>query len=173
MKPARVLMLVLLGFLNIANKHPRAYAEQESKYAKLQSCLVGCEGGCYQRQNPDLYCQDRQAACELRCIEGKRWWGAIAYSSKDRAWGYSRDFNTEKEARRVALENCQKQRGVKCVLEMSFEDLCGAVAADGPIVGWGTAYDRGAASRRAVSECQKASGKKCLVEAWACSKMTL
>ena len=71
MKPAKALMLVLLGIFTVADKHPRVYAAQGSEYARRQSCLEGCEGSCYESHNPDLYCQERRAVCELRCIEGK------------------------------------------------------------------------------------------------------
>jgi hypothetical protein len=52
-----------------------------------------------------------------------------------------------------------------------FENECGAVAADGNIVTWGTASLRANAERRALLECQKAGGKKCAIEAWVCSKL--
>jgi hypothetical protein len=53
----------------------------------------------------------------------------------------------------------------------AYENECGAIAADGNIVTFGTAYLRLNAEQRALLECKKAGGKNCAIKVWSCSKM--
>jgi hypothetical protein len=79
------------------------------------------------------------------------------------------DWNTVEGAKKQAMDRCAVH-GSACKLWAYFENECGAVAADGKIVTWGTAYLKENAQRRALAECQKAGGKNCAIAAWACSK---
>jgi hypothetical protein len=117
--------------------------------------------------------------CSSRCAPGGdlelthpwapgRFWGAIAYSAKDKGSGWSHGLADLNEAKRVALENCSG-KGSECKLWVWYSDACGAIAVDGKIVTWGTASAKNAASQRAVTECVKAGGKDCRVEVSRCS----
>lgn len=133
-------------------------------------CLYDCEGPiCADFGNKTSFCQELRAKCQARC-SGRRLWGAIAYSAKDKGFGWSNDFNNVEDAKKQAMSRCTKN-GAACKLMAWFENECGAVAADGAIVTWGTAFLRENAQQRALQECRKAGGKKCAIEAWACSKM--
>ena len=133
-------------------------------------CLYECEGPiCADFGNKADFCQEIRAKCQARC-SGRRWWGAIAYSAKDKGAGWSYEWNDLDGAKKQAMDRC-KVRGAACKLMAWFENECGAVAADGNIATWGTAYLKQNAQQRALLECKKAGGKKCAIEAWACSKM--
>ena len=139
--------------------------------AAADRCLWECEGTmCADYANKTDYCQTTRAKCAARCT-GRRWWGAIAYSKTDATWGASWGWTEVENAKKRAMDRCLARRGASCKVLATFEDQCGAVAADGTISGWGTADLRGPAQQRAVLECQKAGGKNCKVQAWACSKM--
>jgi len=96
-------------------------------------------------------------------------WGAIAYSSKDKIWGSSFALDYKGTAEQVAKQYCVRQGGAKCVIQASYYNACGAVAADGDLVAWGTSGTKVQAEQRAMAECAKIGGKNCVVEASACS----
>jgi len=157
---ARILLLLLLA-LGLVASPPALMAD---------NCLYDCQGPmCSDFGNKTQLCTDLRAKCQARC-SGRRWWGAIAYSAKDKGVGWSYEWNTENDAKQEALRRCSKQ-GVACKVITSYENTCGAVAADGNIVTWGTANLRADAQRRALLECRNAGGKNCSVEVWACSKL--
>ena len=105
--------------------------------------------------------------CRSECREDG--WGAIAYSSKDRIWGSSHAMDYKSQAERIAVQSCAKQGGAKCILQTSFLNTCGAVAADGELIAWGTDGTKVKAQQRAMAECGKIGGKKCAVAASVCS----
>lgn len=164
MKPAtNLLLLVLIVF---------ALTLQPSRPISVEAgdCLYDCETSvCYDHSNQTNECLERRAKCEARC-SGRRQWGAIAYSAPDEGAGWSYNFNSLEDAKKEAMRRCSLQ-GKACQLWAYFENECGAVAADGKIVTWGTAYLKENAQQRALLECRKAGGKKCEIQAWACSKI--
>ena len=103
--------------------------------------------------------------CYRKCKKG---WGAIAYSWKDKVWGCSWEQESPADAERVAMQSCVKEGGVKCILQAGFNFACGAVAADGERVAWGTDSTKFRAQQRALAECAKIGGRKCAVEAAIC-----
>jgi hypothetical protein len=160
--PARppILLLVILA-LGMKASRPTA--------ALGADCLYECEGPiCADYGNHASFCVDLRANCQARC-SGRRWWGAIAYSAKDKGYGYSMDWNDVNDAKKEAMRRCAVQ-GTACKLWVYFENECGAVAADGNTVTWGTAYLKEDAQRKALAECRKAGGRNCAIQAWACSK---
>jgi hypothetical protein len=72
------------------------------------------------------------------------------------------------KAEQVALENCSKH-SAGCKPVFWFFNKCGALAADGNIVAWGTDTAKSGAERRAMDECRKQGGKKCALQASQCS----
>lgn len=133
-------------------------------------CLYQCEGPmCYDFGNKTDLCQELRAKCQARC-SGRRWWGAIAYSTKDKGYGWSVDHNDQNDAKKEALKRCSVH-GAACQVWAVYENECGALAADGNIVTWGTAYLKEGAQQRALLECKKAGGKNCAIEVWSCSKL--
>lgn len=137
-------------------------------------CFIECmeRSGCWSgRSISDPHgCNVQPQLCRIQC-QGKsgNGWGAIAYSKKDKISGWSFEQENKAVAEKVAVQYCGKAGGVQCVVEASFNSLCGAVAADGDLVAWGTAGTKISAQQRAMSECAKVGGKKCLVEASVCS----
>ena len=105
--------------------------------------------------------------CRSYCREDG--WGAIAYSSKDKVWGSTQFQDYKATAERIAMQSCAKHGGAKCILQTSFYNTCGAIAADGDLVAWGTDGARSGAQQRALAECARIGGRKCAVQASVCS----
>jgi len=134
-------------------------------------CVYQCEGSiCADFGNHTQTCQEIRAKCEARC-SGKRWYGAIAYSVPDQQSGWSYDYNDLNAAKKQAMDRCIAAKGKACEVWVHFENECGAVAADGKIVSWGTAFLRPDAEREALGGCRKQGGRNCTIQAWVCSKM--
>ena len=93
-------------------------------------------------------------------------WAAIAYSWKDKTSGWSFAQYDEATAKRIARQACAKEGGANCIVQTSFYNACGAVAADGDLVAWGRETTIGKARQRALMECAKIGGTKCVVQAW-------
>jgi hypothetical protein len=136
-------------------------------------CLSDCTGGC---STTYAYCKTKYAECLGKCSSpgangnsGAKPWGAIAYSRRDKGAGWSHGWNSEAKAKKVAMDNCS-QRGSGCEVWAVFAGECGALAVDGKIVTWGTAFAKQNADRRAVAECAKAGGRNCVLEVSHCSK---
>ena len=157
-------LLLLFVILALGMKPSRASA------AGAGSCLYDCEGPlCADFGNNTALCLEMRAKCQARC-SGRRWWGAIAYSAPDKQSGYSYEWNDVNDAKKTALDRCSKT-GKACKLWIWYENECGAIAADGNIVTWGTAFLRENAQQRAMLECTKVGGKNCAIQIWSCSKM--
>jgi hypothetical protein len=67
------------------------------------------------------------------------------------------------------MQACVKEGGAKCILQTSFNGICGSVAADGDLVAWGNADTKANAQRRALAECARLGAKKCALQATICS----
>jgi hypothetical protein len=135
--------------------------------------MSDCTGGCSTTYD---YCKTKWAECLGRCsVPGadpynrSKPWGAIAYSRKDKGAGWSYGWNSEVKAKKVAMDNCAR-RGSACEVWATYAGECGAIAVDGNIVTWGTAFLKQGADQRALSECAKAGGKKCVIQVSQCSK---
>jgi hypothetical protein len=137
-------------------------------------CITECmqRSGCWSgRSISDPHaCNVQPELCRIQC-QGKSssGWGAIAYSKKDKISGWSFEQDNKATAEKTAMQYCNKSGGAQCVVETSFNSICGAVAADGDIVAWGTSGTKVSAQQRAAAECTKLGGKKCEVEAAVCS----
>lgn len=137
-------------------------------------CVTECmqRSGCWSgRSVSDPHgCSNMPELCAIQCRgQQNNSWGAIAYSKQDQAAGWSYEKSDKATAERIAMQECVKQGGVRCVVEASFSNACGAVAADGALVAWGTADTKVNAQQRALTECAKSGGKKCAVQASLCS----
>ena len=113
---------------------------------KYELCQISCRG----KNSPPMY-------------------GAIAYSRKDKLFGFTYDQSDKATAEKLAIQYCVKQGGAKCQIEASFHNICGAVAADGETVFWGTSGTKYGAEQRALAECTRLGGKKCEARASICS----
>jgi hypothetical protein len=132
-------------------------------------CLYECQGPiCSDFSNRSDLCLELRAKCQVKCSDQKSW-GAIAYSAKDKGAGWSYGWNDLGRAQKQALDNCSKH-GRACKLRVWYSNSCGALAADGNIVTWGTASIKANADQGALLECRKAGGKKCAIEISQCSR---
>lgn len=97
--------------------------------------------------------------------------GAIAYDRKTGAWGYSYNWNTQREAEDNALAQCKKNDGPDCEVMVWYQRECGAVAsADGDEAYWGTGDGEGAAGANALASCKRDGGKNCNIQVEECSR---
>ena len=136
------------------------------------SCLYNCESSlCADYSNHSSYCEEKRAECQAYCSRPDAYqaWGAIAYSRSDKAYGSAWNQDTKADATKVAMKNCA-QHGANCVLWVSFNKECAAIAVDGNHTGWGTANARYYAKERALKECANNGGRNCYVLDSVCSQ---
>jgi hypothetical protein len=142
--------------------------------AAAADCVIECmqRSGCWSGRSVSdpSGCNNMPELCNIQCRgKSNNSWGAIAYSKTDKAAGWSFEQGDKATAEKSALQYCAKQGGAGCVVQASFNHACGAVAADGDIVTWGTDDTKVSAQQRALLECSRGGGKKCAVEASVCS----
>jgi uncharacterized protein DUF4189 len=151
-----------------------SFALWPASIAVAGDCVVDCmyRSGCWSGgsvSNPAM-CNDQQHRCQIQCDgQNKKSYGAIAYSKKDQGVGWSYGWNDVSKAKKVALDNCSKH-GSGCEIWVWYANSCGAIAADGKIVTWGSASAKQSADQRALAECAKAGGRKCVIQASQCSR---
>jgi hypothetical protein len=133
-------------------------------------CVSDCMRFCWSggSVSDPAYCRDQLNRCEIAC-QSKKSYGAIAYSAKDKVYGFSHGWNNQSKAEKVALDNCS-QRGSECKAIVWYYNGCGAVAADGNIVTWGRDSAKQKAEQSALDECTRAGGHKCAVKTSQCSR---
>ncbi len=138
---------------------------------KAADCLRECmdASGCWSSRSDEnvSYCSGTLVNCQTKCRNQKSY-GAIAYSKKNGAYGFSDSWNNQKQAEKTALSYCAKQ-GSNCETMVWFYNSCGAVAADGKKTGWGQSSSKEAAGNQALEKCRKSGGKKCGVKISHCS----
>jgi len=133
---------------------PKCYQDCLESHDCFSPHPVGGAAGCYE-------------ICRTLCADDG--WGAIAYSWKDRIFGWSYALGDRHTAQQAAMQSCERAHGSGCIVQASYYESCGAVAADADIVGWGTESTKAAARQRALEECAKAGGKHCVVQVAVCS----
>lgn len=132
-------------------------------------CLYQCEGPlCYDFSNHSTMCQEIRAKCQVKC-SGQKSYGAIAYSKKDKGWGFSFNWDSEPRAEKEAVKNCSAH-GKACESIVWYYNGCGAVVADGDVVTYGRDNAKVRAEQIAMSECKKAGGKNCVLQTSQCSR---
>jgi hypothetical protein len=97
----------------------------------------------------------------------QEYYGAIAYSPSTRAHGWSYDYASRSDAKRRALDQCNRHAD-DCVVPVWFRNACGALAvgADGYGSGWGAS--RKLAETYAIQSCGRYSAS-CAVIRWVCT----
>lgn len=97
-------------------------------------------------------------------------YGAISYSTRNGAFGFSTRYADSDSANKAAQQECAKH-GAGCRVVISFSNLCASVAADDRNgVFWGTAGTRTEAQHQALLYCRRdGDAKTCETKAWACS----
>ena len=144
--------------------------------ASAGDCYVDCmlASGCWGARSDEnvSYCSDTEATCTVRCMHaGGRSYGAIAYSPKNGAYGFSDSWPDQKKAEETALGYCSKN-GKGCKIQVWFYDSCGAVAAGsgGRKTGWGQGDSAGEAGQQALEKCKKSGGENCEIKTSHCSR---
>ncbi len=147
-----------------------------SASAFADNCYMECmdAAGCWSSRSDEnvSFCSGMTATCSTRCRDGNgggKSYGAIAYSAKDGAYGFSDSWKDRKSAEKTAVKFCSKY-GKKCEVLVWFYNSCGAVAAGGKKTGWGRADSLADAQKQALAKCKKSGGKNCEIKASHCSK---
>jgi Domain of unknown function (DUF4189) len=161
-RAAQILLLLSAGFL---------FQPTLVSTAHCADCVIQCMS--FYQPNQGMTYDHKRELCEIQC-KGKTatpTYGAIAYSRKDKLWGYSYNQPAQAGAEKMAFQNCVKQGGAKCVIEASFHNTCGAIASagDGSIVTWGIGGSKYNAQQYAEAACHRAGGKGCEAQASICS----
>ncbi len=140
-----------------------------------QNAMNRCIDICYSSCSSYPTGSSAKEACVERCIkygcknQAADGWGAIAFSRQDKISGWAYEQVDKVTAEKLAMRYCVKQGGSKCQVVTSFYRTCGSLAADGDLIGWGTAATKAAAQQQALAQCFKSGAKHCAVQAWVCS----
>lgn len=142
-----------------------AYGDCYRECMEMHGCQSSMDSG---------YCSGTQARCSTECRNAakEKSYGAIAYSKKNGAYGFSDGRENQKKAEQAALKYCT-EHGSGCKSEVWFYNSCGAVASDGKkIVTWGQADSEQAARQQALDKCSKGLffKRKCEVKVSHCSR---
>jgi len=117
-------------------------------------------------------------ACLLAAapVAAKDYYGAIAYSFGNGAWGNSWNYSSKSAAQGRALAECKAKGGKRCEIGVWAHNSCGAFAVMVGAnrmanTGWSAGYNTHAdAKARALKECKKRShGQACKVVASTCN----
>ncbi len=141
------------------------------------NCMIDCMSrapGCNNSSTISCSGQNdhQRELCEIRCRgqSADAAWGSIAYSTKEKVYGFTYGKSDKATADKQAVQFCVKQGGTKCFTAASFNNTCGAIAASGDLVAWGADPNRYNAEQRAISECRRLGGKMCEVRSSLCSR---
>jgi hypothetical protein len=93
-------------------------------------------------------------------------WGAIAYSPRTGADGYSHNYDSKSQAQNAAMSDCNPS---DCRIAVNFYNACGALAVGRG--GWGGDWGmtRGEAQSNAIAVCEQYANN-CRVQRWVCSQ---
>ena len=94
--------------------------------------------------------------------------GALAYSRKTGALGYSYNYDDEDDARQRAMAECRKYSS-DCKIARIFTNTCVMVARDGTRLGWSWDGSADARRARAIKECRGDGGRNCKVVTTFCT----
>ncbi len=94
--------------------------------------------------------------------------GALAYSRRTGALGYSYNYDDEDDARQRAMSECRKYSN-DCKIARIFTNACVMVARDGTKLGWAWDGSTEARRARAIKECRGDGGRNCKVVTTFCT----
>ena len=94
--------------------------------------------------------------------------GALAYSRRTGALGWSYNYDDEESARERAMQECRKYAN-DCKIARTFQNVCVSVARDGNHMGWAWGYAGPERRRRAIDECRSDGGRNCTIAAQFCT----
>jgi serine/threonine-protein kinase len=86
----------------------------------------------------------------------REYYGAIAYSPRSSAHGWSNDHPSRPDAEKAALANCRKF-AKDCRALVSFKNACGALAVGSKGYGWASGHTEGSAGIEAMKNCSQHS----------------
>jgi hypothetical protein len=97
--------------------------------------------------------------------------GAIAYSPRDMAYGYSYDVGTAQRAKNRALRQCRSRVGSGDCRVVKVFKRCGALATSrgGRRYGAGAGPNKSVAKKRAIRHCRNKGGRKCRARVAVCN----
>jgi serine/threonine-protein kinase len=95
------------------------------------------------------------------------YFGAIAYSAKSGAQGWSNNHTSREEAEKAALKACRKH-AKDCKAVVWFQNGCGALAVSSKVYGWGWGTTQNLADAQAMKACGE-HAKHCKVTRRLCT----
>jgi Domain of unknown function (DUF4189) len=130
-------------------------------------CVDDCQRA-YGGYGTDQSIEQLQECYRLQCANAAKY-GAIAYSQKNGAYGFSYDVNSAAVANQRALADCTKN-GEGCKLVLSFSNNCASLAADDKNrFAVSQAGSRTQAQDDALTACNK-GGRGCDIKVWTCAR---
>lgn len=97
--------------------------------------------------------------------------GAIGYSPTTGAMGWSFDYRSGEDARKVALRRCAEHAS-DCRIAVQFSDGCGVIVEGDGVQTAAGSPSRGDAERRALRRC-RAQSEGCVIRRWVCTSRSM
>ncbi len=136
-------------------------------------CMSICQDAYWSCTNAyaERDCATTRSICQMRCSLDR--FGAIAYSDRSDAYGWSVDTSSRHAAEQRALRECRAQAEAAndCRVLTWFRAACGALARNpGGSYGADWGHNEEDAARNAITVCEAYDGSACEVERVACSR---
>jgi hypothetical protein len=132
------------------------------------SSINGCIDSCF-----GAFSGPNQTSLRDNCVNtcpNRVNFGAIAYSARDDAYGYSFDYHNAGDADQRALSDCQSE-GEDCKVVLTFSETCAALAAgDNKRFAASIGDGAGDAANNALNACSHNGGKKCAIKLATCAR---
>lgn len=80
-------------------------------------------------------------------------WGAISVDISNGKFGTGKSMPTKKQAEKAASDDCEKEGGKNCVVDLAYYNQCAAVAWGAAFVTTASAESKEQASSRAAETC--------------------
>ena len=144
--------------------------------ARANECQTQCEDRYYQCNMGGAWvaektCATQRSTCHAACSPQKH--GAIAYSKKEKTYGYTTGLASRDAAEKTALAECAATAGspTDCTVLLWFYNRCGALAL-GDNGSYGAAHHatQAGASKKALQHCAPYGGSSCRIVREICSR---
>ncbi|HMK67785.1 MAG TPA: DUF4189 domain-containing protein [Stellaceae bacterium] len=134
-------------------------------------CFEDCRNNCRNAASSGVTSDQCLSTCnQQRCAPQANFFGAIAYSEQNGAWGDALDLPDGDSANNGAIAKC-RAHALDCKVVLSFENTCGALAAaNNKRYGTGQAPDRQKAESLALAACRTNGGVACNTLIGSCTR---
>lgn len=151
-------ILLMLGLLGTG---ATAIAQEQPNSAQYHAV--------HNPNSPHYVGSNQQPAAQQPTGYWEKTWGAIATDGVKSSLGSVVGVSSEKEAKQLALSDCEAKGGENCVVDLAYHNQCGALVVGSGYISTGNAPSENEAKQNALSNC-KSGDSSCRVYYSACTE---